>query len=84
MFNEPEITKLETIGEFGLIKHLTQNIELKNNTVINTNDHKRFKWYFSEGYVISNNNPVGKRTYADSGVFKILLISMPQSKQATN
>ena len=49
-------------------------IELKNNTVINTNDHRRFKWYFSEGFVISNGNPVGKRTYADSGMFKILLI----------
>ena len=33
MFNEPETTKLEEIGEFGLIKHLTQNIELKNNTI---------------------------------------------------
>jgi gliding motility-associated-like protein len=49
-------------------------IELKNNTVINVNDHRRFKWYFSEGFVISNSNPVGKRTYTDSGVFKVLLI----------
>jgi len=38
MFNEPEITKLEEIGEFGLIKHLTQNIELKNNTIKGVGD----------------------------------------------
>jgi thiamine-monophosphate kinase len=38
MFNEPEITKLETIGEFGLIKQLTQHIELKNNTLKGVGD----------------------------------------------
>jgi len=38
MFNEPETTKLEEIGEFGLIKHLTQNIELKNNTIKGVGD----------------------------------------------
>jgi len=38
MFNEPEITKLEEIGEFGLIKHLTKNIELKNNTIKGVGD----------------------------------------------
>lgn len=38
MFNEPEITKLETIGEFGLIKQLTQYIELKNNTLKGVGD----------------------------------------------
>ncbi len=38
MFNEPETTKLEEIGEFGLIKQLTQNIELKNNTIKGVGD----------------------------------------------
>ena len=38
MFDEPEITKLEDIGEFGLIKQLTQHIELKNNTVKGVGD----------------------------------------------
>jgi thiamine-monophosphate kinase len=38
MFNEPEITKLEDIGEFGLIKQLTQHIELKNNTIKGVGD----------------------------------------------
>lgn len=49
-------------------------IELKNNTVINTNDHRRYKWYFSEGYIISNSNPGGPRSYSDSGLFKVHLI----------
>lgn len=38
MFNEPEITKLEDLGEFGLIKQLTQHIELKNNTLKGVGD----------------------------------------------
>ena len=38
MFNDPETTKLEEIGEFGLIKQLTQNIELKNNTIKGVGD----------------------------------------------
>jgi thiamine-monophosphate kinase len=38
MFDEPEITKLEDIGEFGLIKQLTQHIELKNNTIKGVGD----------------------------------------------
>ena len=38
MFNDPETTKLEEIGEFGLIKHLTQSIELKNNTIKGVGD----------------------------------------------
>lgn len=38
MFNEPETSKLEEIGEFGLIKQLTQNIELKNNTIKGVGD----------------------------------------------
>lgn len=38
MFDEPEITKLEDIGEFGLIKQLTQYIELKNNTIKGVGD----------------------------------------------
>ncbi len=38
MFNEPEITKLEDLGEFGLIKQLTQHVELKNNTLKGVGD----------------------------------------------
>jgi thiamine-monophosphate kinase len=38
MFDEPETTKLEDIGEFGLIKQLTQHIELKNNTLKGVGD----------------------------------------------
>ena len=52
----------------------TNAIELKNTTVINKNEHRRFKWFFSEGFVISNSNPGAPRRYADSGQFKISLI----------
>ena len=38
MFDEPETTKLEDIGEFGLIKQLTQQFELKNNTLKGVGD----------------------------------------------
>lgn len=51
----------------------TNGIELKNNTVINKNDHRRFKWYFTEGYVQSNSNP-GPRSYTATGDFKVMLI----------
>ena len=30
MFENPETTNLESLGEFGLIDHLTKQIELKN------------------------------------------------------
>ena len=52
----------------------TNAIILKNNTVVNTNYHRRFKWYFSEGFVISNNNPSGARTYVATGKYKVMLI----------
>ncbi len=51
----------------------TNGIELKNNTVINKNDHRRYKWYFTEGYVQSNSNP-GPRSYTASGNYKVMLI----------
>ncbi len=49
-------------------------ILLKNNTVIDVNEHKRFKWYFSEGYNISNSNPSIVRTYASIGTYQVMLI----------
>ena len=51
----------------------TNGIELKNNTVINKNDHRRYKWYFTEGYVQSNSNP-GPRSYSATGDYKVMLI----------
>lgn len=51
----------------------TNGIELKNNTIINKNDHRRYKWYFTEGYVQSNSNP-GPRTYSATGDYKVMLI----------
>ncbi|HEY1047287.1 MAG TPA: PKD domain-containing protein, partial [Bacteroidia bacterium] len=52
----------------------TNQIVLKNNTVINKNDHRRFKWTFSEGYNLSNNNPPGPRSYNSTGNYKVYLI----------
>jgi gliding motility-associated-like protein len=51
----------------------TNGIELKNNTVISPANHKRYKWYFSEGYVQSNSNP-GPRSYTATGNYKVMLI----------
>lgn len=48
-------------------------IEFLNTTVTDT-AHMRFKWYFSEGYVLSNGNPVGPRTYNKAGKYSIQLI----------
>ena len=45
-----------------------------NKTVKDTVNNPRFKWYFSEGYVLSNKNPTGKRHYIDTGKFYIDLI----------
>lgn len=52
----------------------SNGIVFKNNTIVNKNDHRRFKWYFSEGFIISNSNPSGVRKYTDSGLFKAQLI----------
>ncbi len=51
----------------------TNVILLKNNTVLDINEHKRYKWYFSEGYNLSNNNP-SSRTYSSAGTYQIFLI----------
>ncbi len=51
----------------------TNGIELKNNTIINKNDHRRYKWYFTEGFVQSNSNP-GPRSYTATGDYKVMLI----------
>ena len=45
-----------------------------NKTVKDTVNNPRFKWYFSEGYVLSNKNPAGKRHYIDTGKFYVDLI----------
>lgn len=51
----------------------TNGIELKNNTVPLKSELKRYKWYFSEGFNLSNNNP-GPRTYSNPGNYKVYLI----------
>ncbi|MES2617535.1 MAG: PKD domain-containing protein, partial [Bacteroidota bacterium] len=55
--------------------YIKNGIRLQNNTVIpDVKDLKRFKWYFSEGFNISNSNPAGVRTYATPGNYKVMLI----------
>lgn len=51
----------------------TNGIELKNNTVPDKNELKRYKWYFTEGFVQSNSNP-GPRKYNSAGNYKVMLI----------
>jgi PKD repeat protein len=51
----------------------SNRIQLKNNTVINKDFHQRYRWRFSDGNNLSNNNP-GPRKYADTGKYSILLI----------
>lgn len=50
------------------------SITLINNTLRDTIQKPRFKWYFSEGYVLSNRNPTGPRTYSDTGRYYVDLI----------
>ncbi|MES2617739.1 MAG: PKD domain-containing protein [Bacteroidota bacterium] len=52
----------------------TNYIVYKNNTVIDSAYHKRFKWYFSEGFVISNGNPTTPRKYTQPGTYTTHLI----------
>lgn len=52
----------------------TNTVTYTNTTVKDTSLHRRFKWYFSEGYVISNNNPPAPRKYTAEGKFYTLLI----------
>ena len=51
----------------------SNRIQLKNNTIINKDFHQRYRWRFSDGNNLSNNNP-GPRKYADTGKYSILLI----------
>lgn len=50
------------------------SITLLNKTLKDTIENPRFKWYFSEGFILSNRNPTGPRTYSDTGKFYIDLI----------
>lgn len=40
-----------------------------NRTVVDTSLYQWYKWYFSEGYIISRNNPPGPRTYSAPGSY---------------
>ncbi len=50
------------------------SITLKNTSVVDSLEMPRFKWYFSEGYVLSNSNPKARRSYVDTGKYYIDLI----------
>jgi gliding motility-associated-like protein len=50
----------------------TNGIVLKNNTITDPNEHRRFRWNFSEGFNISNSNP-GPRSYTAPGKYKVTL-----------
>lgn len=50
------------------------SIVLNNLTARDTVNKPRFKWYFSEGFILSNRNPAGPRSYADTGRYYIDLI----------
>ena len=52
----------------------TNSITLKNTSVVDSLETPRFKWYFSEGYVLSNSNPKAPRSYVDPGKYYIDLI----------
>ncbi len=52
----------------------TNTVTYTNTTIKDTSLHRRFKWYFSEGYVISNNNPPAPRKYSAEGKYYTLLI----------
>jgi gliding motility-associated-like protein len=50
------------------------SITLSNKTLKDTIQNPRFKWYFSDGYILSNRNPTAPRTYTDTGKYYIDLI----------
>ena len=52
----------------------SNSITLKNTSVVDSLETPRFKWYFSEGYVLSNSNPKAPRSYVDPGKYYIDLI----------
>ncbi len=47
----------------------TNQVTFINRTVVDTTLYQWYKWYFSEGYIISRNNPVGPRTYSAPGSY---------------
>ncbi len=50
------------------------SITLKNNSVNDSLQSPKFKWYFSEGFILSNRNPNAARSYSDSGKYYVDLI----------
>lgn len=52
----------------------TNQVRFVNNTIKDSTLQRRFKWFFSEGYVISNNNPPAPRRYDSAGRFSANLI----------
>ena len=56
------------------------SITLTNKTIKDTIQNPRFKWFFSEGYILSNRNPTAPRTYTDTGKYYIDLIYTNSNK----
>jgi gliding motility-associated-like protein len=56
------------------------SITLLNKTLKDTIQNPRFKWYFSEGFILSNRNPTAPRIYTDTGKFYIDLIYTNSNK----
>ena len=56
------------------------SITLTNKTLKDTIQNPRFKWYFSEGFILSNRNPTAPRTYTDTGKYYIDLIYTNSNK----
>lgn len=52
----------------------TNRVSFINRTKADTTLLKWYKWYFSEGYVISRSNPAGPRTYSAPGTYTANLI----------
>lgn len=52
----------------------SNQVSFINRTVIDTSLYQRYKWYFSEGYVLSRSNPVGPRKYTAPGKYTANLI----------
>lgn len=52
----------------------SNQVTFQNTTVIDTALHFWYKWIFSEGYIISNSNPPGPRTYDTAGLHVASLI----------
>lgn len=64
--------------EFDVVKldscFNSNQVTFLNQTVVDTTLYKWYKWYFSEGYVISRSNPPGPRTYSAPGTYVANLI----------